>query len=127
MARYRLPEGAYEELDEAKRLAISAVSAHILTAEQAQRSFMDKVKRIIGSCLREDDSDTFPIICNGCGKVNVVASDVTRYECKCSPGVARYTFQSRRLDIQLGKSGFQDLMTSAKGRESVGSLILPTK
>ena len=127
MGQYRLPEGAYAEINAAKRRAIERVSAHLITADQAKRLFMEEFRRIIGSCVREDDSDTFPIMCNGCGKVVVVASDVTRYECQCSPGTERYTFQSRRLDIQLGNSGFQDLMTAAKGRESIGSIILPTK
>lgn len=95
------------------------VGARVITAEQARKQHWETVRRVMAQAVSDDGKTAFPIICNGCGEITVVASDVQRYRCKCSPDVERYTAQSRFLDLPIGKSAVTDLIASTGGRAAV--------
>lgn len=117
---FALYDKAKEELEEYQRGLIRQLGLHLITLEQANRLLWAKVREIVANGMQEvDDVRNVPILCNGCGRVNVIASDVLRYHCVCSPNEDRYTFKSRKLDLQTGKTAVEDLMTANTGRQSI--------
>jgi len=121
--KYRLHPKAIQELDERRKTIASALGAHIISEQQAREQAWDALKRLIAQAMVEvadgESTDNVPIVCNGCGKVVVVAGDVLRYECPCSPSTERYTFQSRKLDLPLGAGRVEDYMAANTGRRQI--------
>lgn len=108
---YRLHETAVKELKELRVRLLNLVGHRVLTAEQAQKEHWEAVRRLYATALTDDGRTCIPICCNGCGKIVVVASDVQRYNCNCSPNVERYTVKSMQIDLPIGTSPITDLIS----------------
>jgi len=124
--QYRLRAGAIQELEDEQNRVLRLVGMHLITAAQGRTMIFDAIKKFCASTETMEevrDGDTFPILCNGCGKVVIVASDVIEYRCHCSPNTLRYTFKSRKLDAPIGKGAIESMIDSSYGRPSFDLLI----
>jgi hypothetical protein len=65
----------------------------MLTAAEAQRVYIERMRAILGhGGYREvPDNRTVRVKCDGCGRVEQIIADVTRYRCRCNPHVERFT------------------------------------
>ena len=124
--KYRLRPGAQQELEEEQARVLRLVAMHLITAAQGRTMLFEAIKKFCASTETMEEvqsGDTFPILCTGCGKVVIVASDVIDYRCKCSPEILRFTFQSRKLDAKIGKGAIESLLDSSYGRNSFDLLL----
>lgn len=118
MAAHLHPD-AYKELTELRKTLLALFSARIITREQAKKRHYDAVRRLYSQALTDDGRSCFPIKCNSCGEISVIAEDVKTYRCRCSPNTDRWVSKSWRVDLPIGTSQVKDFLTpsgdSAKG------------
>jgi hypothetical protein len=103
MSSWYIPEVAIKEIEQLRADLLRQIDFGLITTEQAKTIHWEKMRALMAQCRQETGPGTrqIPIQCD-CGRVSVIASDVLRFTCVCSPHRERFPFQHRQIDLSLG-------------------------